>query len=157
MESHCPLQWMPERGCLFSMSDWQWIAPRENWQEQDVFLVDVDYMRIKNNLLCIAQQAKKAGVTVTLGNMEDYTHQQVPTSDFFNGIEENVKKLAAGIWPRKEYLHRRFLAGSPVWDWQDLNRLEGMIRQMHQDVLGIWQGQPEMEFVLGGSEDAFIS
>lgn len=65
-------------------------------------------------------------------------------------VEENLAALAAAVQPRPEYATRTFVPGDLVWDWRDLERIEGMLLQIYNDLNAIENGQQKLAFCLGG-------
>ena len=127
-----------------------WQRPKTTWAETDSFRLSPDYERIRGNLLYLRQRAAAVTERPEYGTMEDYTVDGVPLADFFNRVEENLAALAAAVQPRPEYATRTFVPGDLVWDWRDLERIEGMLLQIYNDLNAIENGQQKLAFCLGG-------
>ncbi len=127
-----------------------WQTPKISWTESDAFRLDPDYERIRGNLLYLRQRAAAITRRPEYGEMSSYTADGLPLADFFNRVEENLAALADAVQPRPEYSTRSFSPGSLVWDWRDLERIEGMLLQVYNDLNAIESGQQKLAFCLGG-------
>ncbi|WP_337574075.1 hypothetical protein [Fournierella sp.] len=127
-----------------------WQTPKISWIESDAFRLDPDYERIRGNLLYLRQRAAAITRRPDYGEMSSYTADGLPLADFFNRVEENLAALADAVQPRPEYSTRSFSPGSLVWDWRDLERIEGMLLQIYNDLNAIESGQQKLAFCLGG-------
>ena len=127
-----------------------WQTPKTTWDGQDAFRLDPDYERIRGNLLYLRQRAAAITQKPDYGQMQDYAVDGVPLAEFFNRVEENLAALAAAVLPRPEYAIRAFVPGDLVWDWRDLERIEGMLLQIYNDLNAIENGQQKLAFCLGG-------
>lgn len=128
----------------------EWKTPKTSWTEEDVFYLDPDYERIRGNLLYLQQRAAAITTRPEYDLMKEYTIDDVPLMDFFNRVEENLAALADAVQPRPEYSTRAFIPGDLVWDWRDLERIERMLLQIHNDLNAIESGQQKLAFCLGG-------
>lgn len=127
-----------------------WQTPKTTWAERDPFCLDPDYERIRGNLLYLRQRAAAITQKPGYGPMQDYAVEGVPLAEFFNRVEENLAALAAAVQPRPEYSTRTFVPGDLVWDWRDLERIEGMLLKIYNDLNAIENGQQKLAFCLGG-------
>ena len=127
-----------------------WQTPKISWTESDAFRLDPDYERIRGNLLYLRQRAAAITRRPDYGEMSSYTADGLPLADFFNRVEENLAALADAVQPRPEYSTRSFFPGSLVWDWRDLERIEGMLLKIYNDLNAIEDGQQKLAFCLGG-------
>ena len=127
-----------------------WQTPKISWTESDAFRLDPDYERIRGNLLYLRQRAAAITRRPDYGEMSSYTADGLPLADFFNRVEENLAALADAVQPRPKYSTRSFSPGSLVWDWRDLERIEGMLLQVCNDLNAIESGQQRRAFCLGG-------
>ncbi|WP_294525624.1 hypothetical protein [uncultured Allofournierella sp.] len=127
-----------------------WQTPKTVWAETDTFRLTPDYERIRGNLLYLRQRAAAVTHRPEYGPMEDHTVDGLPLADFFNRVEENLAALAAAVQTRPEYSTRSFFPGSLVWDWRDLERIEGMLLKIYNDLNAIEDGQQKLAFCLGG-------
>lgn len=127
-----------------------WQTPKTLWAETDSFCLTPDYERIRGNLLYLRQRAAAITQNPDYAQMQDYAVEGVPLAEFFNRVEENLAALAAAVQPRPEYSTRSFVPGDLVWDWRDLERIEGMQLQVYNDLNAIEKGQQKLAFCLGG-------
>lgn len=136
----------------------EWQTPKTEWAQGDAFCLTPDYERIRGNLLYLRQRAAAITRKPAYGNMEDYTVDGLPLADFFNRVEENLAALAAAVQPRPEYATRSFMPGDFVWNRQDLERIEGMLLKIYNDLNAIEDGQQTLAFCLGGGQlGTFVS
>ena len=127
-----------------------WQTPKTVWDESDAFRLDPDYERIRGNLLYLRRRAAAITEKPEYGEMSSYTVDGLPLADFFNRVEENLAALANAVQPRPEYSTRAFIPGDLAWDWRDLERIEGMLLQIYNDLNAIENGQQKLAFCLGG-------
>lgn len=127
-----------------------WKTPKTSWLETDTFCLDPDYERIRGNLLYLQQRAAAIVQRPAYGEMKTYTIGDIPLTEFFNQIEQNLAVLAAAVQQRSEYSTRTFVPGDLVWDWRDLERIERMLLQIYNDLNAIEDGQQKLAFCLGG-------
>ena len=127
-----------------------WTEPKTAWTQTDSFLLCPDYERIRGNLLHLQRRAAAITEKPEYALMKDYTIQDVPLADFFNNVEQNLAALAAAVQTRPEYSTRTLAPGEPVWNWRDLERIEGMLLQIYKDLNAIEKGQHKLAFCLGG-------
>ena len=127
-----------------------WQTPKTTWAETDSFCLAPDYERIRGNLLALRQRAAAITERPEYGEMKDYRIENIPLAEFFNRVEENLAALAAAVQPRPEYSTRTFVPGDLVWDWRDLERIEGMLLKIYNDLNAIEDGQQTLAFCLGG-------
>lgn len=92
-----------------------YIEPKINWVDGDKFNLTPDYDRIKSN---IEHTESLYGISgVPLGS---YTLTDVPTSDFYNNIHNNIKLITDGT-----VALRKIKAYDLVWSAKELNTIEG--------------------------------
>ncbi len=127
-----------------------WQTPKTTWAERDSFCLDPDYERIRGNLMYLQQRAAAITQKPDYAKMQDYTVDGIPLAEFFNRVEDNLSALATAVQLRPEYSTRSFSPGSSVWDWRDLERIEGMLLQICNDLNAIENGQQKLAFCLGG-------
>ena len=127
-----------------------WQTPKTNWAAADEFRLEPDYERIRGNLEHLqawaARIARRAELTLMPGERVD----GLPYPEFFNRVEQNLAAVAAAVCPRAGYETRSFVAGKAVWDWRDLDRIEGMGEQIGRDLQAIENSLPDLAFLLGG-------
>lgn len=135
-----------------------WQTPKITWAESDSFCLDPDYERIRGNLLALQQRAAAITQRPDYSEMKEYRIEDAPLADFFNRVEENLAALTDAVQPRPAYSTRAFVPGDLVWDWRNLERIEGMLLQIYNDLNAIETGQQKLAFCLGGGVfGAFVS
>lgn len=127
-----------------------WQPPKTNWQPGDAFCLDPDYARIRGNLLYLQAWAGRIARRAALEDMAQLEIRDIPYAEFFNTVERNLAAVAAAVYPRPDYQTRQLSAGKPVWDWRDLDRIEGMELQIWYDLTALEAGLQKLQFKLGG-------
>ncbi|MEG2924509.1 MAG: hypothetical protein RR848_08565 [Oscillospiraceae bacterium] len=127
-----------------------WITPKTNWTKDDAFDISPDYERIKGNILHLKGEAAKLYLPFTISDMADYSIMALPHAEFFNNVENGLKAIYGNTFKRNSYTTRTLVANSPVWDWRDLNRIEGISAQIYTDFVAQSLAKPKLKFQLGG-------
>ncbi|MEG0109620.1 MAG: hypothetical protein RR675_00770, partial [Oscillospiraceae bacterium] len=71
-------------------------------------------------------------------------------AEFFNNAENGLKTIYDNTFKRNFYTSKTFIANATVWDWRDLNRIEGIILQIYTDFMAQSSAKPKLKFQLGG-------
>ncbi|MEG2501249.1 MAG: hypothetical protein RSA78_09300 [Oscillospiraceae bacterium] len=127
-----------------------WQTPKTNWTKDDTFDILPDYERIKGNILHLKAEAAKLYMPFALNSIDDYSMAAVAHAEFFNNVENDLKAIYNNTFKRNAYTARTLVANSPVWDWRDLNRIEGIILQIYTDFAAQSLAKPKLKFQLGG-------
>lgn len=127
-----------------------WQTPKTDWTATDEFRLAPDYERIRGNLEHLQAWAARVAGRAELAPMPDEDIDGLPYPEFFNRVEENLAAVAGAVYPRAGYETRSFAAGKPVWDWRDLDRIEGMEEQICRDLRALESSLPGLAFLLGG-------
>ena len=127
-----------------------WQAPKTYWAATDEFRLEPDYERIRGNLEHLQAWAARIARRAELTPMPGERVDGLPYPEFFNRVEQNLAAVAAAVCPRASYETRSFTAGRPVWDWRDLDRIEGIEKQIGQDLQAMENSLPDLALLLGG-------
>ncbi|MEG1754352.1 MAG: hypothetical protein RR234_10615, partial [Christensenella sp.] len=74
----------------------------------------------------------------------------LPHAEFFNNVENGLKAIYDNTFKRNSYTTKTFIVNAPVWDWRDLNRIEGITAQIYADFAAQSLAKPKLKFQLGG-------
>ncbi|MEG0764209.1 MAG: hypothetical protein RR424_10345 [Oscillospiraceae bacterium] len=127
-----------------------WITPKTNWTKDDTFDISPDYERIKGNILHLKAEAAQLYLPFSINNMSDYSIKSLPYEEFFNNVENGLKAIYDNTFKRNSYTSKTFIANATVWDWRDLNRIEGVTAQIYVDFMAQSLAKPKLKFMLGG-------
>lgn len=128
-----------------------WTTPKTDWKSTDSFDLDPDYVRIRGNILHLADIARRLYPTVPLANMADYTIADIPCADFFNAVDGNVDALLDGCFrPSRIVRGREYAANGRIWDADDLNRIESALAALYDILRAQENTRPVLAFTMGG-------
>jgi hypothetical protein len=127
-----------------------WIPPKTNWKAADSFDLYTDYFRIKNNILWLQELISEEHKPFAVIEMRDYGIDGVGFADFYNNIERNIDILAnAGFRDPKIPPTKTWAGNRAIWNYADLNRIEGALLIMHNDLLSARINRPLLSMTLG--------
>lgn len=127
----------------------EWQTPKTDWTANDRFNIG-DYNRIKNNLYIIVGLISSLYEYIECEDMgediSDYT--SFWNVDNFNILETNVEIVShfiEGVTPYKQtfYPNGKFIS------FTELNRIEGIMARMNDDVQGWLAGLERLSFTVG--------
>lgn len=135
-----------------------WITPKTDWQVRkdaegkcigDYFEVE-DYNRIKNNLQFLKEFASRLYPSFEIADMgEDRNEEDYLYADEANLLEENLEKIAASTY-KPDYGEPPIFADNEAFiDYRELNRIEGAMLDMYNNLLGQYEGRRMLTFMLG--------
>lgn len=133
-----------------------WTTPKTNWQSTDSFMLNPDYERIRGNMQHLHGMAQRLYPAFGLVNMADYTIEGLPFIEFFDNVETNLQRLYDCTFKRRDYANRVMRENGSVWDFRDLNRIEGILGQMYSDMLTQESTKPVLSFKMGGGAFAAL-
>ena len=127
-----------------------WRMPKTDWTKDDYFNLTPDYERIKGNVEHLRNMAVQLYKRFYLSPIGNYRIQDLPYAEFLNTIEKNVDLLAEysfrdpdtkpmATWEDNEF----------IWNWQDLNRIEGNLQLLYRDLTAEMLAKQSMSFTLG--------
>ncbi|HBU11468.1 MAG TPA: hypothetical protein DEB31_01660 [Clostridiales bacterium] len=127
-----------------------WTHPKTDWKFDDDFDLYTDYFRIKNNILWLQKLIGEEYRPFALIPMNDYGVDGIGFADFYNNIERNIDILAdAGFRNSKIQPTRTWNANRAIWNFSDLNRIEGALLILHNDLMSARANRPVLSMTLG--------
>lgn len=139
----------------------RWIAPKTDWQvRKDAegrcigdYFETADYNRIKNNLQFLREFASMLYPPFEIADMgEDRNEEDYLYADEANLLEKNLEKIAASTY-RPDYGEPPIFADNGAYiDYQELNRIEGAMLDMYNNLSGQYEGRRMLTFMLGTRE-----
>lgn len=129
-----------------------WTEPKTDWRPDDSFYLDPDYRRLCANLAELRLRVRRLCSDPALLPAVDCDSTALPHELFFNSVEHNLEQLYRGSFARREYSSRRLRQNEAVWDWNDLNRIEGIMKQLWADLAAQQLARAQLRFVMGGGE-----
>lgn len=136
----------------------RWIAPKTDWQVRkdaegkcigDYFEIE-DYNRIKNNLQFLMEFASRLYPSFEIADMgEDKSEEDYMYADEANLLEENLKKIVASTYNPDYGESPVFAENGAYIDYRELNRIEGAMLDMYNNLLGQYEGRRMLTFMLG--------
>lgn len=129
----------------------EFLLPKINWKNGEVFSFDIDYERIKNNILFLYQLSKQLFLPFTLLDIKSYATDDLIYQDFFKSIDKNIDKILLHTFCRKsQILGKEWLDNGFVFNADELNRIENAMLSLHTDYISAIQNMQTISFVLGG-------
>jgi hypothetical protein len=125
-----------------------WILPKTNWTEDDYINIS-DYSRITGNLKYLNEMYLTLGykyVNVKIGVIDELYRDILFA---LNAIEDSTEYAASGTFKRPEYIGKIIqVANGRYWDFNDLNRIEGNILGLYENLTAILQQRFMLPFYL---------
>lgn len=127
-----------------------WTEPKTDWKNGEYFNLDVDYARIKGNILYIVEFAEKLNKTFNV-ELSEYTIEELPYEEFFNNIVYAVEEIEKA-YPIVYDDMRNYQENNAIWDENDLNTIEKNTKKVYNLLMGEWNCISKLEFMLGVDE-----
>ena len=128
-----------------------WVTPKTDWKSTDSFDLDLDYARIRGNILHLAGMKQRLYPAVPLADMADYTIADIPCADFFSAVDGNVDALLDGCFrPRRIGRGREYAVNGNIWDADDLNRIESALAALYDILRAQENTRPVLAFTMEG-------
>lgn len=132
-----------------------WQNPKTDWQANDDVLCS-DYNRIKGNLLFLKELALKVYFPFKFEEMgADKTEEEYPYADEINLLADNLELLAAGSYHVDVGTKTIYEDNGPYIAYEDLNRIEGAILILYDNINRIKADKGRLAFRLGARRDPF--
>lgn len=132
-----------------------WIEPKTDWQPSDDVLCS-DYNRIKGNIEFLRDLAYTLYFPFPMGDMgADKTEVEYMYADEINLIEDNLETLAANSYHVDVGQKIVYEENGPYIAYEDLNRIERAILNLHDNMNRIRAGKKRLAFRLGTRRDPF--
>lgn len=128
----------------------EWINPKVNWTENDRFNI-VDYNRIKNNISFLKEKVNNIIKPFDIEDMgEDLTEYTAYWDvDVFNAFETNLNLINLNAYKRDYGVSQTFYENGVFIKYDELNRIESAMLDIHNWLERQSQGQRRVPFVLG--------
>lgn len=140
----------------------RWITPKTDWQiRQDTngkyigdYFEAEDYNRIKNNIQFLREFAMKLYPAFEIEDMgDDRGKEDYLYADEVNLLEENLEMIAAGTF-KPDYGEVPVYADNEAYiDYVELNRIEGAMLNLYNNLTGQYEGRRMLMFMLGSREE----
>lgn len=127
-----------------------WTEPKTDWKNGEYFNLDVDYARIKGNILYIVEFAEKLNKTFNV-ELSEYTIEELPYEEFFNNIVYAVEEIEKA-YPIVYDDMRNYQENNLIWDENDLNTIEKNTKKVYNLLMGERNCMSNLEFMLGVDE-----
>lgn len=127
-----------------------WTEPKTDWKNGEYFNLDVDYARIKGNILYIVEFAEKLNKTFNV-ELSEYTIEELPYEEFFNNIVYAVEEIEKA-YPIVYDDMRNYQENNVIWDENDLNTIEKNTKKVYNLLIGEWNCIRKLDFMLGVDE-----
>jgi hypothetical protein len=127
-----------------------WTEPKTDWKNGEYFNLDVDYARIKGNILYIAEFAEKLNKTFNV-ELSEYTIEELPYEEFFNNIVYAVEEIEKA-YPIVYDDMRNYQENNVIWDENDLNTIEKNTKKVYNLLIGERNCISKLDFMLGVDE-----
>lgn len=127
-----------------------WTEPKTDWKNGEYFNLDVDYARIKGNILYIVEFAEKLNKTFNV-ELSEYTIEELPYEEFFNNIVYAVEEIEKA-YPIVYDDMRNYQENNVIWDENDLNTIEKNTKKVYNLLIGEWNCISKLDFMLGVDE-----
>ncbi len=141
-----------------------WSQPKTDWHGEtdadgvyhgDRFNTE-DFNRIKNNLEYIREVAVCQYPDFGINDLgEDREKHQFFYADEINALEENIDAICKNTVGFHYGEPEVYYDNGPIFDFNELNRIEGAILDMHDQLTNQYRGRRKLAFSLGGGTEAF--
>lgn len=128
-----------------------WQEPKTDWVNTDYFNIE-DYNRINGNIQVIHELSAEVNPEFEIVELSDKTYSDYIYADEFNLIEQNFAAISKGTYPYTVAEAKSYYANQPTPDYAEFNRLESLLLQRYEYLLGQISGRRTLSFVLGGGE-----
>lgn len=127
-----------------------WKTPKTDWVSSDIFLHDVDYVRLCGNLQTLCTLGAMLCDGTPTAPSADAPADGYLTREYFNAPERVTQQLMQAVAPFAAHVERTLAADEPVWTHADINRIEGAHEKLRAIMNSALQCAPRLYFTLGG-------
>jgi len=126
-----------------------WQEPKTDWVKDDFFNIQ-DYNRIKGNLNELHDLALVLWAEFPFEEMgADKTYEDYGFyADEINRFESNLEHILKGTYPFPVGERQTFYDNQPFIDWKELNRVEGAMLIIYQNIRNRIAGRRRLAFSL---------
>ncbi|MDF2610036.1 MAG: hypothetical protein K0R92_1510 [Lachnospiraceae bacterium] len=123
--------------------------PKITWTINDYFNVE-DYNRIKNNLQWLKDYSLNLYRNFIIEDMGlDETYNGLPYADMINAIENNLETISSNTIPSAfTGQTMQYSENGAFIDYVELNRVESIIKRLHDLLDGQYYGRNKLSFKL---------
>lgn len=127
-----------------------WTQPKTDWKKDDKFNF-VDYNRIKNNLVYLANKASNIVQNININDMGADITKYTAYWDVsvFNDFESNLEKIAKYTYGNDYGAKQTFYPNGVFIKYDELNRIETAILDIYESLENHEKGLRKMPFILG--------
>lgn len=130
-----------------------WIEPKTTWNGES-FDVEVDYERIRNNIMYVNMLFNKYYGDCELIDMPVYTYSDVPTEIFFNTQPLNLERIVQNSYrPINFQTMRSYVASGTPYNYEDLNIIESNTLLLYNILNSYESNKRRLPFKLGTKGD----
>ena len=129
-----------------------WQMPKTNWAKTDYFNIE-DYNRIIGNIQYLHEVSAEVNPDFDITELgEKASYADYIYADEFNAIESNLTTISKGTYPYSVAEMKTYYPNQPTPDYAELNRIESLMLERYEYLMGQVQGRRVLSFVLGGGE-----
>lgn len=129
-----------------------WQTPKTNWAKTDYFNIE-DYNRIIGNIRYLHEVSAEVNPDFDITELDEkVSYADYIYADEFNAIESNLTTISKGTYPYSVAEMKTYYPNQPTPDYAELNRIESLMLERYEYLMGQVQGRRVLSFVLGGGE-----
>lgn len=134
-----------------------WKAPKTDWKWVDEDTGDYfnkeDYNRIVGNIQFLYELSAEVNPDFDIVYLDEkISYADYIYADEFNTIESNLVAISKGTYPYTAAEQKAYYPNQPTPDYAEFNRIESLLLERYEFLLGQVNGRKRLSFVLGGSE-----
>lgn len=115
-----------------------------------------DFNRIKNNLAYLREISVTMYKEFSINDLgEDRSKEKYFYADEINQLEENVKIIAENTFSPDVGEVPLYTANGKIFDYNELNRIEGLILELYNQLLNQYRGRQMLSFMFGVRREVF--
>lgn len=141
-----------------------WSTPKTDWygytNADGIYHGDrfnsEDFNRIKNNLAYLREISVTMYKEFSINDLgDDRSKDQYFYADEINQLEENVKIIAENTFDPDVGEAPLYIANGKIFDYDELNRIEGLILEIYNQLLNQYRGRQMLTFMFGVRREVF--
>lgn len=141
-----------------------WSTPKTDWygytNADGIYHGDrfnsEDFNRIKNNLAYLREISVTMYKEFSINDLgDDRSKDQYFYADEINQLEENVKIIAENTFDPDVGEAPLYTANGKIFDYDELNRIEGLILEIYNQLLNQYRGRQMLTFMFGVRREVF--
>lgn len=136
-------------------TDWYGYTDADGIYHGDRFNSE-DFNRIKNNLAYLREISVTMYKEFSINDLgDDRSKDQYFYADEINQLEENVKIIAENTFDPDVGEAPLYTANGKIFDYDELNRIEGLILELYNQLLNQYRGRQMLTFMFGVRREVF--